>query len=123
MKKENTTKAVKSTKSVNATVKATSATSATKARKVNNVVAAKVFNGPDLTKKDNKRLATQFDAIFKYMKDSKFRTLQQISTKLGYPESSVSAQLRHMRKPKFGSHTVNRKRICGTYYYQLIVNK
>lgn len=113
MKKENTIKDVK-------------AVNAVKITKLNKVVGksnTKVFNGPDLTKKDNERLSTQYDAIFKYMKDSRFRTLQQISNKLGYPESSVSAQLRHMRKARFGSHTVNRKRICGTYYYQLIVNK
>ena len=84
------------------------------------------FNGPDLTIEDNKRLTKQYDRIFDYMKDGKWRTLYDISKTLGYPESSVSAQLRHMRKPRFGSHTINRNRVQtpngGTYEYQLIVN-
>lgn len=87
----------------------------------------KVFNGPDLTTQDHKRLSTQNQVIFKYMKDGTWRTLYQISRALDYPESSVSAQLRHLRKERFGSHIVNRRRINtpsgGTYEYQLIINQ
>lgn len=87
----------------------------------------KVFDGQDLNDQDNHRLTTQYDNIFNYMKDGVYRSLYQISKNLDYPESSVSAQLRHMRKPRFGSHTINRKRIKtptgGTYMYQLIINQ
>ena len=86
----------------------------------------KVFDGPDLTTQDNQRLTTQYNKIFNYMSDGRYRTLYQIAKDLNYPESSVSAQLRHMRKPRFGSHTINRKRIetpnGGVYEYQLIIN-
>jgi len=46
---------------------------------------------------------------------------EEISS-LGYPESSVSAQLRHLRKPKFGGHTILKRRRFsghGLWEYQL----
>jgi len=57
------------------------------------------------------------------MADGEFRTLGQISELTGHYESSVSAQLRHMRKPRFGSHQVNRAyKGKGLYEYQQVVN-
>ena len=76
---------------------------------------------------DQKRLSRQYDIIYNLMKDEKWRTLRRIYVITGFPESSISAQLRHMRKPRFGSHTVNRRRNlsagAGVFEYQLIVNK
>lgn len=40
-------------------------------------------------------------------------TLAQIAHDLGYPESSVSARLRDLRKPKFGAYAVERRRVSG----------
>jgi hypothetical protein len=41
----------------------------------------------------------------------------------GDPEASVSAQLRHLRKPRFGGHTVERRYMSnGLYEYKLILN-
>ena len=41
----------------------------------------------------------------------------------GDPPESVSAQLRHLRKERFGSHTVEKKYLGdGLYVYRLIVN-
>ena len=58
------------------------------------------------------------------MEDGVFRTLDQISSQIKEPPASISAQLRHLRKPSFGSHTVNKKYIGnGLFSYQLIVNK
>jgi len=49
--------------------------------------------------------------------------LRQISDETGDPESSVSAQLRHLRKPRFGAHTVEREYIQdGIYKYRLVIN-
>ncbi len=83
------------------------------------------FNGADYRhNRDSARLASQYQSIFNLMQDGEFRTLSEISRLTGHPESSVSAQLRHMRKPRFGSHTVNRTH-CGNglYKYQLIVSE
>lgn len=69
------------------------------------------FNGPDYQPElDQKRLATQHEKIKKLVQDHKWRTLQEIATALGVPEASVSAQLRHMRKPRFGAHKIDKRR-------------
>ena len=58
------------------------------------------------------------------MKDEKWRTLRQIAELINAPEASISAQLRHLRKPRFGGHSVNRNYIDnGLYEYQLVLNK
>lgn len=82
------------------------------------------FNGADYKhERDSARLTSQHADIFNLMADGEFRTLSQIATITKHPESSVSAQLRHMRKERFGSHEVNRRHILnGLYEYQLIVN-
>ena len=80
------------------------------------------FNGADyIPDRDWTRLNTQIGRVFNCMKDSQWRTLGQISTRTNDPEASISAQLRHLRKERFGSHTVNRKYINhGLYKYQLV---
>jgi hypothetical protein len=56
------------------------------------------------------------------MKDGQWRTLEQIADMTGDPTPSVSAQLRHLRKPRFGSHTVDRRHVGGGLYeYRLEV--
>ena len=68
---------------------------------------------------DGNRIRKLQDAIYTYMSDGKWHTLAEISS-LGYPESSVSAQLRHLRKPKFGGHHIIKKYIDnGLWMYAL----
>jgi len=56
------------------------------------------------------------------MRDGNWRTLPQIHAATGEPEASISAQLRHLRKERFGGHTVNRRHIeNGLFEYQLIL--
>ena len=76
---------------------------------------------------DNDRLSSQILRIFHLMKDSKWRTLGEIEKITGDPQASISAQLRHLRKERFGKHTVERRRVTGMekrglYDYRLIVN-
>lgn len=71
------------------------------------------FPGPDQSAADRYRLTCQFGAIFALMKDGKWRTLKEIEEATGYPQSSISAQLRHCRKAEFGGHTMNRKGLGG----------
>jgi hypothetical protein len=47
------------------------------------------------------------------MLDGKWRTLRQIADSLRYPEASVSARVRDLRKPKFGAMDVKRQRVAG----------
>lgn len=86
------------------------------------------FNGPAFDPKfDHERLTGQLGRIFKLMSDGKFRTLGEISAATHDPEGSVSAQLRHLRKERFGAHTVNRRargdRVNGLFEYQLVISK
>lgn len=85
------------------------------------------FDGADYRPKwDDPRLSSQIIRVYRLMRDGKFRTLEEIHAGTGDPVASISAQLRHLRKKKFGGHTVNRRirgdRLSGLYEYQLIVN-
>ena len=82
------------------------------------------FNGPEyVPQRDWKRLSTQLGRVFNCMKDAKWRTLHEIAEITEDPEASISAQLRHLRKDRFGSHTVERKHMQGGLYkYRLLVN-
>ncbi len=75
---------------------------------------------------DDKRLTRQFARIVNLMIDGEWRTLHQISETTGDPQTSTSAQLRHLRKKRFGAHKVNKRRngvhCHGMWEYQLIWN-
>ncbi len=86
------------------------------------------FDGDDyVPPRDDPRLRTQIQRIFDLMRDSRWRTLSEIEVDTGDPASSISAQLRHLRKEKFGSHTVNKRHrgeaARGWYEYQVIVRE
>ena len=85
------------------------------------------FDGDTYERKyDHSRLKGQAKDVFELMKDSKWRTLDEINRSTGHPHASISAQLRHLRKHKFGAHIVNKQhrgnRTSGLYEYQLLVN-
>lgn len=86
------------------------------------------FDGPAYSREhDQARLTGQIQRVFDVMKDARFRTLDEIHELTGDPHASISAQLRHLRKARFGSHTVKRRyrgdRSRGLYEYQLIVRE
>ena len=86
------------------------------------------FNGADYTPRlDQNRLTGQIRRIYSLMQDQQWRTLPAIHLATGDPEASISAQLRHLRKKRFGSHTVNKRRHgdpkSGLFEYQLVVNE
>ncbi len=76
---------------------------------------------------DDERLSKQFLRIVNLMLDLQWRTLQEISEITGDPQASISAQLRHLRKKRFGSHQVNKRRRGlagrGLWEYQLVWNE
>lgn len=83
------------------------------------------FNGDDyVPPRDHARLGRQYLRIFALMADGQWRTLDDIAAATGDPPASVSAQLRHMRKARFGGHTLNRRYVHdGLYEYQVLVNR
>ena len=87
-----------------------------------------VFDGPDYSHgRDDVRLAGQIKRVYTVMSDGQWRTLGEIEDLTNDPQASISAQLRHLRKARFGGHTVNKRHRGepkhGLYEYQLIVNK
>ena len=86
------------------------------------------FNGPEYVPQwDKERLTGQIYRIARLMIDGRWRTLEEIASATGDPPASISAQLRHLRKERFGSHTINRRprgdRAHGLFEYQLIWNR
>ena len=79
------------------------------------------FDGDDYVhERDHARLAGQILRVYECMIDANWRTLREIEESTGDPQPSISAQLRHLRKLKFGAHTVDRRYLGnGLYQYRL----
>ena len=72
---------------------------------------------------DEKRLATQMGRVWLALQEGEWLTLNELATRVGAPEASVSARLRDLRKKRFGNHEVARRsrgeRKSGLFEYQL----
>lgn len=81
------------------------------------------FNGPEYdAARDNVRLVGQLRRVYLVMCDGHWRTVAEIASLTGDPEPSVSAQLRHLRKRRFGGHTVDRRARAGALFeYRLLI--
>jgi len=82
------------------------------------------FPGPDyLWQFDSFRLANQHQRVKEIMSRGWWLTLQEVAASVRAPESSVSAQIRHLRKPEFGSHVIEKRRRGdpknGLYEYRI----
>lgn len=82
------------------------------------------FDGSDYEPQlDQTRLQKQHDRIKNIMLDGAWRTLDEIALITGDPPASISAQLRHLRKPRFGAFTIEKRRRgefrLGLYEYRL----
>jgi len=73
---------------------------------------------------DHQRLGKQALRLFEVMRRGQWWTLYRLADTTGFPEASVSARMRDFRKPRFGSHTIERQRTRwkGTWEYRLLVN-
>jgi len=69
------------------------------------------YEGP-VESRDVDRLSGQTRRIYDLMSDRQWRTLEQIEYETGDPQASVSAQLRHLRKHRFGGHQIDKRRIA-----------
>ena len=86
------------------------------------------FDGADYEPKvDAVRLTAQLRRVYDVMKDGQWRSVGEIARLTEAPETSVSAQLRNLRKEKFGSHTVERQRFGekshGFSKYRLVLSE
>ena len=59
---------------------------------------------------DQDRLTKQLGRVWDAMKDGEWLTLVEIGQLSDAPEESVSAQLRHLRKPRFGAYLIEKRR-------------
>jgi len=80
-----------------------------------------IFDGADYDhERDSQRLTGQLLRVKEAINDGRWYTLKQLSEITGDPEASVSAQLRNLRKPRFGAYTINKRYIkAGLYEYAL----
>ena len=80
------------------------------------------FDGADYKpERDDVRLTGQLLRVWDVVHDGSWYTLKQIADKTGDPEASVSAQLRHLRKPRFGGYIVEKEYISnGLYKYRVL---
>lgn len=86
------------------------------------------FNGPDyIPALDQVRLTEQILRVFQAIQDNRWKTLKEIAELTGDPEASVSAQLRHLRKERFGAWIIDKQRRgyekSGLWEYRLTGNK
>lgn len=71
--------------------------------------------------RDHSRLARQLGKVRHLMADGCWRTLADIARATSEPETSVSARLRDLRKPKFGGHEVQRRYLgVGIWAYRVV---
>jgi hypothetical protein len=70
--------------------------------------------------RDFDRLGGQLGRVFTLMKDGRWRTLEQIQSAAGGSIAAISARLRDLRKPKYGSREVERRYLHnGLFEYRL----
>lgn len=69
------------------------------------------FDGEAYNHEDDfSRLTGQIRRVYNVMIDGTWRTLGEIEFVTGDPQASISAQLRHLRKVKFGEFKVHKRR-------------
>jgi hypothetical protein len=83
------------------------------------------FDGSTFEPKlDLGRLGRQMLAVYRVMEDGQWRTLTELAFASHSPEASVSARLRDLRKARWGSNQVERRRRSkGTHEYRLVKAK
>ncbi len=68
------------------------------------------FEGPADNARDCDRLCGQILRVYDAMYGGQWLTLAEIHNITGDPEASISAQIRHLRKYRFGAHQIDKRR-------------
>ena len=81
------------------------------------------FDGSDYVhKRDGIRLSNQMQRVFDVMKSGQWISLRELSDRARCPEASASAQMRNLRKDRFGGFEVEKKyKHTGLFLYRLKV--
>src|ERR1035437_8053530 len=71
---------------------------------------------------DHKRLTGQLERVFIAMSDGQWHSLDWLAVQANGTEASVSARLRDMRKSKYGSRVIDRRRVgmSGLFQYRMV---
>jgi len=74
---------------------------------------------------DYNRLNRQARDVYLCLLVGEWWTLRELADATGWPEASVSARLRDLRKPRFGGFIVQRQRVGegGLFHYRLAGRK
>jgi hypothetical protein len=83
------------------------------------------FNGATYKPQhDQRRLTGQIERVYLLMTDGVWRTLSEIEVCTGDASASISAQLRNLRKARFGSHQIEKRargdRAHGLFEYRMV---
>lgn len=86
-----------------------------------NTASLTPFNGSDYDhNRDAPRLTEQIQRVFTVLSDRNWHALSHIAMLTGDPEASISAQIRHLRKARFGGWEIEKKHMGnGLYLYRL----
>lgn len=77
-----------------------------------------------LHERDGVRLHKQHNRVLAAMRDGQWHTLAELAAATKDPEASVSARLRDLRKPRFGSYVVEREYVeRGLFRYRIPVQQ
>ena len=90
---------------------------------LDNLGGLPLFDGPCFDPVlDQQRLEGQMDRVFKCLEAGDWLTLGELGERTGDPEASISAQIRHLRKARFGNHIIVKQRRGegGLWEYRLI---
>ena len=82
-----------------------------------------MFDGVTYDKQaDGSRISRQLDVVRDCIQAGEWWSLAGIASHTGYPEASISARLRDLRKDKFGGYRIDRRRSGdrGLWEYRLI---
>ena len=79
------------------------------------------FDGDDYQdERDRPRLRGQIKRVWNVLQDHTWTTVAEIGSITGDPQPSISAQLRNLRKERFGGHTIERRYVGnGLYEFRL----
>ncbi len=73
-------------------------------------------------KVDKQRLTQQMRGVYECICKGDWKTVEEIGTVTGYPQPSISAQLRNLRKKKFGGLDVEGRCRDGTKIFEYRLN-
>lgn len=68
--------------------------------------------------KDGARLSGQIQDVYAALRDGKWKTVEEIEAITGHPQNSISAQIRNLRKEKFGGHNIPGRYREGTRIFE-----